>query len=203
MGNAAFYNTSIISIKFGEGLTEIKNSSFTYCINLQNEIIIPDNIIEIKKGAFANTSISSIKYGNNLAYIGNYGFQYCCNLVCELVLPKSLTYIGECCIKLTRIHGVVDGSRLSHIGDYSFMESKITGFILPYTKNEGIFLRSTISWQVILSETVREIKIYAFAYTPLEKINFLNTLKEIGDYAFTGCNNLKSSVIDKIVVNTI
>ncbi len=59
-----------------EGIKEIGDSSFYYCLNLQ-QINLPEGLENIGYGAFSDTSLERVKLPESLSKIGSNTFSNC------------------------------------------------------------------------------------------------------------------------------
>ena len=114
------YQSSILKVEFGAGITSIGDYAFCYCHSLSS-ITIPDSIINIGRRAFRYcTSLSSIIIPDGITSIGDSTFSYCYSLS-RIIIPDGITSIGDStfayCFSLSRII-VPDG--ITSIGDSAF-----------------------------------------------------------------------------------
>lgn len=133
-----------------DGIIEIRKGAFTGCNNLY-KIIIPDSVENIGTRCFSNCSnLRYIKLPNKLTSICNGLFELCTSL-CVITLPKNVTYIGDQafdnCENLTSI---VIPDKVRYIRDLAFWECK-----------------------------------------KISEITIPNSVKYIGNNIFFGCENLK------------
>ena len=94
IGENAFNNTNIWSIKLPDSVTSIGNSAFRYCENIKR-VTLPHSVESIGNTAFAYcTNLTEITIPDSVTRIGNSAFNSCYNLS-EVALPDSITYIGS------------------------------------------------------------------------------------------------------------
>ena len=112
--------TNVVSIYFGNDVTAIGESAFTYDFEVMTTLDLPPNLREIRncaffggggslsainmsncsrlqrigEEAFQNSSIKRVTLHNNLSRIENNAFNNCVRLE-SINLPSSLTYLGE------------------------------------------------------------------------------------------------------------
>lgn len=147
------------------------------CKSLE-ELILPDSITEIWKGAFDGCkSLKKITLPKNLKIIGKEAFKNCTSLE-ELSLPNSITEIGQSafqgCISLKKIN---IPSSLSEIPAYCF--NNLTQLT-----------------EVRFSEGLKNIGERAFSNTGLIEITLPVSLKKIGEQAFSNCHSLNTVYIN-------
>lgn len=140
IGDYAFYNSSIESVKFSSAIT-IGNYAFYGCKNLTS-IELPESLTQLGKYAFAKTSLESITIPNNISLIpdfafadtplkdimlpdgiisiGDYAFRGC--LETSLFLPDGLESIGRSMIENSEnIKTVFFPPSVTYIGEGSFI----------------------------------------------------------------------------------
>lgn len=80
IGEKAFENCEIKSIKLGKSLVEIQSNAFKNCKNLI-EIVIPDNVVTLGQYVFIGcTSLVSVTIGNGIQFLTDQQFYNCSNL---------------------------------------------------------------------------------------------------------------------------
>ena len=93
-------------IVFEEGITNIPDYLCADMPNLE-EVVLPDSLVEIGKGAFYGSSIKKITFSENVERICNQAFRNCEKLE-EIILPDSVNYIGvgafDGCISLKKVN---------------------------------------------------------------------------------------------------
>ena len=124
MSDLKDYKPFIHSVIIQEGITSIKSSAFSDCINLHSIVLpsslqsinyyafkgsglqtvtIPDNVTFIGEEAFAQCmNLTSVTLGNSIQFLSNGVFSNCRNLS-SISLPKSLIYIAPNAILGTNI----------------------------------------------------------------------------------------------------
>lgn len=93
----AFYNTSLKSFDFKEGLTQIRGCSFASNnpMLFNQEIVFPSTLEYIYPQAFHTANMKSIVFNEGLKEIHYDAFEKCTNVTNELVFPSTLEYIGS------------------------------------------------------------------------------------------------------------
>ena len=209
IGNSAFFDCAgLTNVIIPNGIKSIGDSAFSDCTNLTS-IIIPDSVTSIGRYAFNFcTGLTSITIPDSVAYINSYAFFGCkikelniaegskkvskktvvCKSTIEKVtIPDSVTSIGNHafydCTNLKEVH-INDIAKWCNI-DFNDMYSN------PLYYAHNLYLNGEAVKEIILPETVTEIKDYAFYNcSGLTKITISESVTSIGNNAFTGCSNL-------------
>ncbi len=80
MMGGGFSESSFTKVTIADGITEIPDYSFAYCMNLTS-IVIPESVTKIGSGAFELCrSLSEITLPSNIQTIGGYAFMECTSL---------------------------------------------------------------------------------------------------------------------------
>ena len=113
--NYEFINELVIP----DEVTEIKPYAFGNCII--DSVTIPDSVTAIGNSAFNGCEyLMSINFGNGVKSIGNYAF-YGCESLTEITIPDSVTTIGEDAFcKCENLESVVIGNGVKSIGKDAF-----------------------------------------------------------------------------------
>ena len=160
------------------------------------------------------TSLQSIVIPNSVKSIGEEAFSGCKSLQ-SIVIPNSVTSIGEKAFsECTSLQSIVIPNSVKSIGKDAFEGClKLTSMIVePY--NETYDSRSNCNAIIekktnklvagcsatIIPNSVKSIGDYAFSLcTSLQSIVIPNSVTIIGDYAFNCCESLQSIVISNSV----
>ncbi len=182
----AFSNSSISEINIPESVTVIKEAAFYYCENLKS-VTLHKTLKTIGDYAFANTilvytdktdisSWNSGAFDDNLVYIHT-----------GLDLSKI--------IKKDNFEYYVDqtASILNYIGDSNIVviPSEINGVIVNKIENSA-FMKNTYLEEVTINNNIIYIGDRAFRETGLTNVEIPSSVKEVGVYAFSGCEYLES-----------
>jgi len=167
IGEEAFRNRSnIINITFDEGsqLTSIGAEAFRNCSNLMS-ITIPSSVVDVGADAFYNCNKLSITWDYNSELSIDYFKEFLRNVI----ISKDVTYVAEGAFR-----GCVDLNVTWHYNSalsvVNFREALTT---------------------VVLADNTFSIPINAFLNcVNLESINIPNSLRQIGEDAFVGCDKL-------------
>lgn len=119
IGIGAFQQTALTSISLPEGLISIGDEAFSYCRNIEGDLVIPSTVTSIGKEAFSHCDVLTsvtIKGGS----IGEDAFNNCRGLT-SLSLQEGVTSIGSqafnSCMK---IKDLVIPSTVKSIGEGAF-----------------------------------------------------------------------------------
>ena len=119
IGIGAFQQTDLTSISLPEGLISIGDEAFSYCRNIEGDLVIPSTVTSIGKEAFSHCDVLTsvtIKGGS----IGESAFNNCRGLT-SLSLQEGVTSIGSqafnSCMK---IKDLVIPSTVKSIGEGAF-----------------------------------------------------------------------------------
>ena len=201
-----------------KGIKVIGDSAFCKCNNLKSivkSVVIPKSVKSIGDYAFSwCTSLQSIVIPNSVKSIGEEAFSGCKSLQ-SIVIPNSVTSIGEKAFsECTSLQSIVIPNSVKSIGKDAFEGClKLTSMIVePY--NETYDSRSNCNAIIekktnklvagcsatIIPNSVKSIGDYAFSLcTSLQSIVIPNSVTIIGDYAFNCCESLQSIVISNSV----
>ena len=193
IGYYCFYGSSVESIFIPESLQYIESGAFAYCNNL-NSIVVDDNNQYLRSEENSNSIVqyhispngeefrqlivacnnTKLYEGINVireeSFMGLEGIR-------EIILPNSVYKLQETfslCNKI--ITDLIIGDGIEIIDAYSF--AKCTNLI-----------------NVVLPNTLKTIRDYAFCSCAISSISFPSSLKTIGNYAFTSCFNLNTMLI--------
>lgn len=94
IGESAFYDSKLTSIKIPNSVTAIGNSAFAFCTSLTS-LEIPNSVTSIGSYAFIEcSSLASIEIPNGVTYIDEWVFLNCTSLT-SIEIPNSVTSIGS------------------------------------------------------------------------------------------------------------
>lgn len=85
------------TVEFGKNLTEIGPLAFYYAIGLSGDLVIPESVTTIGKGAFRDCrSLTSVTIGNEVTRLEETTFMSCTNLK-SVTIGDKVTWIGVWC----------------------------------------------------------------------------------------------------------
>lgn len=168
------------TIYISNSVTQIGESAFSWCRSLQN-IHIPNSVTQIGDMAFAECrSLQSINIPNSVTFIGNYAF-YDCEALQTIHIPNSVTQIGKSafsrCYSLQSIH--IPNS-VTYIGRNPFCNCprlRLTSDSPHFKVINGLLISSDGTLISCLSRDTH--------------IHIPNSVTQIGDSSFYGCNALR------------
>ena len=185
-GRAPWYScyANIKTAELPSGLTRIGDNAFYNCVMLRT-VTIPEGVTAI----------------------GAYAFMYC-PLKENLVLPESLTSIGEHAFEAADIWYVTVPAAVASIGDGAFSDcinlreiktdadnpyfTAVGGVLFNKDKTELITYPAGLQQSSYsVPSGVRTIRPYACGCAPFTTFTFSDSVAEIGEWAFFGCNSLK------------
>ena len=160
------------SLTISNGVQEIGNYAFNWCVKLQN-LVIPHSVTIIGESSFSRCeSLESLELGNHSKEIPKNAFSNCYKLV-SLSLGKDLEILGEGAFAgCNSLDSLELGSNVKEINDYAFTScSSLKSLSLP--------------------DNVTAIGNYAFSSCKnLTNLNIPSSITSIGNYAFSECGNL-------------
>ncbi|WP_143240960.1 leucine-rich repeat domain-containing protein, partial [Barnesiella sp. An22] len=185
-------NSYIERVVIEDGVTTIGDYSFEWCYRLSS-VSIPNSVTSIGEHAFENCTLylSSVTIGNSVTSIGEYAFNGCSRLS-SITIGNSVKSIGsaafEDCSALTAVHYTGDEAGWCEIRFDDYEANP-----LYYAHN--LYIDNTLVTDLVIPESVTEIKDYAFSGCSVTQVTIGNSVTSIGDYAFCKCSGLSSVTI--------
>ena len=178
IGNSAFVDTAIKTIKIPSGVTEIEDYLFSGCTNLEN-VELPEGILSIGRYAFDNcSSLSSLKIPNSVERVEYDAFLHTDFL--QYNIQDGIKYLGNDTNKYLYLSDVVDEFDKTRKTITISSECKIIGV--------GAFYYCIYMEEIILPEGLKTIEEAAFSYcTSLVKIDIPDTVNYLGHAVFDKC----------------
>ena len=162
IGNNAFYDSSLKTVKIPDSVTRIGDSAFA-CCSMLTSVIIPNSITSIGYGAFSYClSLTSVEIPNSVTSIGEMAFGKCDSLTSITVGTGNLCYSSQ--------NGVLFDNDKTSLIQYP-IGNESTSYTIP--------------------SSVTDIYNYAFYSASLTKVTMYNGITIIGTGAFWDCDSLK------------
>ena len=206
LGNSAFEDcSSLQSVKISKSVSIIGNLTFSGCTALQS-ISIPNGVTDIEDSFWGCKNLSCISIPNSVTYIGNNTFMECYSLK-EIRIPIGRKDKFEKLLPYDKDKLVEQEERLStNVCSTDFLNAWIDDFGVKYSPDRKRLIRSsknlkeysiidgtTVICDVAFSEVIRRSA--NSNYIGLTTITIPNSVITIGEYVFSGCQNLVSIYI--------
>ena len=193
IGKSAFAGTGIEEISLPESVTSIGNYAFANCDNLP-EVVIPETVTNIGEGAFSDCeNVEKVVWSDKLTEIPKYTFKNCVSL--KDINFGNVQSIGtsafDTCTSLTSVN-IPDS--VTNIGDHAGCEFP-DSITLPVSIKVARGLNGCK--KLILKEGVTKLDSQIKYCSEVEEVILPETLTEIGNRVFEGCDSLKSITIPK------
>ena len=192
-----------------ESLVWLGYRAFENCSSLSH-IFLPQNIKIIPSNCFRNcVSLLSIEFGKNLIEIDESAFSDCDSLA-EVLFPLSLQKIGRCAFNgCWDLKTISIPQNVKQIGDDAFCSTSITSVLWNAAAVEDFqrvdfdeYRRKVVlnAWQIFdnnsiesisFGDTVEHIPAYLMHTQSINELILPNSVKSIGDQAFSFCGKLR------------
>ena len=211
IGSYAFDGcSSLQSFVIPERVTTISDYAFRNCTSL-SEIQLPNSLTTIGSNAFDNCfNLYSLVIPENITTISDNAFYDCCNLIeiynnSSLILTVGDENYGYVAYYAKYIYNKEDltttpyPTHIQQIGDVLYYVDDTNGDFIALKLVEG-----NTNSDIKLDDKTTEIYRKAFYNNKnLESITLPKNLKEIGDDAFKGCENLLGVInYSTLTINT-
>ena len=189
----AHLREQITSIVVGEGITGLYPAPFCYCTNLTS-VSLPSTLTSISDDAFYGcTSLTSIDLPSSLNYLGCDIFRECTSLM-RCPIPESLTGISPGMFQGCGFTEYTVPDHVTSIGSSAFRDcEELETVRLPETMEliqGGVFSGCRALKTIDLPDGIRSIGNATFKNTALTEIVIPEGVTELGDEAFSYCNDL-------------
>lgn len=187
----AFVNSSIKEINIPESVKKIGAAAFYFCDNLRS-VTIPKSVKTIEEYALYNTilvytdiddtnSWNKDAFDDNLVYIHK-GLD-----LSKIVRENNFEFYVDETVSL-----------LNYLGNDSIVEIPSEFNSKPIVEiSNSAFLKNQTLEEVTISNNIKVIKDKAFRETALNSVEIPSSVKEIGVYAFSACESLKSVIFNE------
>ena len=211
IGKEAFKGTAITEIEFPVSLTNIGESAFEQCTNLQEVIFFQNgerSSLAIGARAFSGCSqLTSITIPgtNGSTTIGSWALESC-NSLSSITLEEGITSIGYGAFSSTAISEITIPASVTALDTttlFKYCRSLTNVNILCNWTEVGrdMFSYCDMLEEITLPNTITMISENAFSDSGLERINLPNSVTKIGHYAFSYCRDLTEVNIPNTVTN--
>lgn len=210
IGEAAFQKcTDLEGIELPNSLKQLGPLAFSHCSSLK-DIIVPLSMSKINESTFQHCSaLTSVTFSHpssgsySLKEIGPYSFADCSSLR-KIDLPDTLERIGRAAFEgCIRLESITFPTSLHSMGKSAFngcARLRRVQFSTEYHHHHHVRTLTTTTTPTTRTTTTRsgtisrleKINDATFQSCPrLEVVELANSIKEIGNYAFSGCSNLR------------
>ena len=166
----------------------VQNTRSTY-----KEVVLPSGLKRIGKFAFHNNGIEKVEFPEGLEEIAQAAFNT--NNLTSVILPDSVVTLGANAFAAnSNLSEVVLSKNLTEIPDRAFVTANLTNIEIPdgITKIGKYAFADNHFRNLVLSDSVKEIKSNAFSQTTmdmvLESVRLSKNLEAIGSRAFGNSN---------------
>lgn len=161
-----------------DGIEVINDYAF-FCNCTLSEVVIPNSVWQISDGAFSDSHIECCTIPSSVTYIGDAAFLG--TWLTEITIPKTVTHFGY----------------NMFVGDFSLesvvFENEMDS--IPFGTFQNTFSLKRVKWPA----SVHKIGRYAFSNSNINELPDLTGIDEIGDFAFTRCEQLKRAVLPSTI----
>ena len=187
IGQSAFDNGNITSVVIPDSVTVIEDHAFSYTEDLK-EITLPDSVVSLGMQVFFSSGITSLKIPAGLTDFGDGCLDWCFNLKNVEVDPANTAFE----VRDNFLVGKKENALLYYLDD-----GKDTLEIPAYIEviEDGAFTGNKSLKEIIIPDTVKEVRGEFFQCEALESIRLPQGMKSIRVLAFAHCKKLTSITI--------
>lgn len=174
---------------FPKSVTTIETNAFSGCSSMSTVVFDPDaDILNIGSGAFADCGLTSFNVPKKVQSVNREAFRNC-KVLSTINVTETTTYISpeafKYCSNLTDINVSKKNQIYSSVDGYLLSKNKETLIIFPAGKANDQF--------TLLPPSIKEIGEYAFYdCQELKNVTIPNKVTTIGKRAFGLCKNLNT-----------
>ena len=198
------YNKTLQTLTFENGITEIGDSAFYGCPNLEY-VDLPHTAVKIGNAAFCNginnsrlTTVSALDVATS---IGDMAFAGC--PISSIMLNDDLTYVGNYAFSHHKAEYIDLPAKLERIGRQAFYSDNLYGFRDKEKKNTSYSIHNDALYN---AEGTRLMQVPTMvrtsgSYGRRYQFGVLKTTRTISSEAFVGCHGIKKVIIPASVVD--
>ncbi len=198
------YNMTLQRLTFENGITEIGDSAFFGCRNLEY-VDLPHTAVKIGNAAFCNgvnnSKLTTVSALNVATSIGDRAFDGC--PISTIALNDDLTYVGNFAFSHHKTEYIDIPARLERIGRQAFYSDNLYGFRDKEKKNTSYSIHNDALYN---AEGTRLMQVPTMVrnsngYGKRYEFGVLKTTRTISSEAFVGCRGIKKVIIPASVVD--
>ena len=204
--NMAFYKTRLLKLEFPNDV-EFEQECFyqadmeeLIAVNFPHKLAYYFGYYAMFQQPFDPASIKRIELTNQTSdleefFASTFRFE-------EIIINGSFKTINKCAFDITEFKEITLPDSVEHIGKKAFSQSRIEKIVLGNslkTIGESAFATSWNLHIIDLPESLEYIGNYAFSHTAIEEIILWDNITHIGSVAFSG-SKLKRAVINESLV---
>lgn len=197
-------HSDLTSVEVPSNIVRIGELAFSSCLNLRS-VTLPDTLKEIGDRAFFGcANLEAINIPKDLVRIGENAF-YGCDSIKEIMIPslihieKRRVFFGSSVLLSLEIP-----SSVIKMNNRSFYEVDHYKFIIPQniiSIGDNTFRCCDFLDEIIVPEWVKSIGEYAFSgCMNLKNIKLSSNLVSIGEGAFLACNQMETIIIPESIL---
>lgn len=181
-----------------EGVTVIGDKAFFECYDIDS-IVLPDGVTQIGYRAFSGCLCRRIVLPQSITTIGKEAF-YVCEYLDSISIPDSVEYIGDKAFSYCRyLTSITCFKTLNPNKNYKSIDGNL------YTKDGKTLVSYAVGklkHEFVVPNSVKNIGAFAFhGCEELYEISMPRGVKTIGEGAFAECVNLNTIVLPNSVSN--
>ena len=188
----------------GYSVLGIANGAFEGNRNLAS-VIIPNTVKSLGEKAFYNcTNLTNVVVSSSLTNIGVMAFNSCLSLV-NVELPETLESIGRNAFGNSGLRGITIPDGVSVVESSMFLGcSQLVSVTLPNSVTrikESAFSHCSSLMDINIPANLTTIESRVFSGSAITSITLHDNIRDVGNYAFSGCSGLTTATIGNSVTN--